>query len=86
MGSTLMKRTSIALLALLLVGCATTQPRTITKTEIVEVKVPVVYKLERPERPRFLEGDTVPTYLNKLVRYTEKLEVIIDEHNSKQGN
>ena len=85
MTSTVMTRTSIVLLVLLMVGCAT-KPRTITKTEIVEVKVPVVYKLERPERPRFLQNDTVPSYLNKLVRYTEKLEVIIDEHNNKQGN
>ena len=86
MSSTVTTRISAILLALALVGCATTKPRTITKTEIVEVKVPVVYKLERPERPRYLPEDTVPTYLNKLVRYTEKLEVIIDEHNRKQGN
>lgn len=85
MTSTVMTRISVILLALLMVGCAT-KPRTITTTEIVEVKVPVVYKLERPERPRFLQDDTVPSYLNKLVRYTEKLEVIIDEHNNKQGN
>lgn len=84
--SSIVTKISTVLLALALVGCATTTPRTITKTEIVEVKVPVVYKLERPERPRFTNEDTVPTYLNKLVRYTEKLEVIIDEHNSKQGN
>lgn len=82
--SLLVKISSVILLVLTLVGC--TKPQVITKTEIVEVKVPVVYALERPERPRYLAKDTVPTYLNKLVRYTEKLEVIIDEHNSKQGN
>lgn len=82
--SSLVKISSIILLGLTLVGCA--KPQVITKTEIVEVKVPVVYALERPERPRYLAKDTVPTYLNKLVKYTEKLEVIIDEHNSKQGN
>lgn len=80
----LVRISSITLLGLALVGCA--KPRVITKTEIVEVKVPVVYALERPERPRYLATDTVPTYLNKLVKYAEKLEVIIDEHNSKQGN
>ena len=82
--SSLVKISSTILLGLTLVGCA--KPQVITKTEIVEVKVPVVYALERPERPRYLAKDTVPTYLNKLVKYTEKLEVIIDEHNSKQGN
>ena len=82
--SSLVKISSTILLGLILVGCA--KPQVITKTEIVEVKVPVVYALERPERPRYLAKDTVPTYLNKLVKYTEKLEVIIDEHNSKQGN
>ena len=75
---------SLAILGMLLVGCA--KPQVITTTEIVEVKVPVVYRLERPERPRYLQTDTVPTYLNKLVKYTEKLEVIIDEHNKQQGN
>ena len=85
MSSTVITKISILLLGLTLVGCAS-KPRIVTKTEIVEVKVPVVYRLERPERPRFTNTDTVPTYLNKLVKYTEKLEVIIDEHNSKQGN
>ena len=67
-------------ISLMLVGCA--KPRIITKTEVVEVKVPVVYKLERPNRPRYKSTDTVPVYVNKLVKYTEKLEVIIDNHNS----
>ena len=79
-----LKRISIVLLVGILAGCA--KPRVITKIELVEVPVPVVFKLERPERPVFLDTDTLPTYLNKLVIYTEKLEVIIDEHNSKQGN
>lgn len=86
MDSTVAKRISVLLLGLALMGCTASKPRVITQTEIVEVKVPVVYRLERPDRPRFTSEDTVPTYLNKLVRYTEKLEVIIDEHNSKQGN
>lgn len=77
----LVKISSLAILAAMLVGCA--KPKVITKMEIVEVKVPVVYKLERPNRPKFLRSDTVPTYLNKLVKYTEKLEVIIDEHNKQ---
>lgn len=79
----LVRSSLVVILGLVLVGCAN-KPRIITKTEIVEVKVPVVYPLIRPERPRYLHSDTVPTYLNKLVKYTEKLEVIIDEHNSKK--
>lgn len=72
----------LVLIALLLTGCAT-KPKIVTKVEYVEVKVPVVYHIDRPSRPRYLKTDTIPVYLNKLVRYTHKLEVIIDEHNAK---
>ena len=75
---------SILIVLALLVGCSQT-PRIVTQTEIVEVKVPVVYKLERPNRPEYAVTDTVPTYTNKLIHYTQKLEVIIDEHNRKEN-
>ena len=79
---TLLVRSSlITLVAILLSACAT-KPNIVTKVEYVEVKVPVIYKIDRPERPRYLKTDTIPVYLNKLVRYTHKLEVIIDEHNT----
>lgn len=78
---TFLKSSGLLLAMMLLVGCSA-KPKIVTKVEYVEVKVPVVYKLERPERPRYLKTDTIPVYLNKLVRYTDKLEVIIDEHNA----
>lgn len=77
----LVRGSLIAMIALLLSACAKPQ-HIVTKTEYIEVKVPVVYKIDRPDRPRYLKTDTVPTYLNKLVRYTHKLEIIIDEHNT----
>lgn len=79
--SSLVKGSLIGLIALLLSACAS-KPKIVTKVEYVEVKVPVIYKIDRPDRPRYLKTDTIPVYLNKLVRYTHKLEVIIDEHNT----
>lgn len=78
----LIKNSWLCVIVLLLSACAS-KPNIITKTEYVEVKVPVVYHIEKPERPKYLKTDTIPVYLNKLVRYTNKLEVIIDEHNAK---
>ena len=74
---------SVCILSLLLMGCASTQPRVVYKTEYQEVKVPVVYKLQRLKRPVFTSKDTTPVYLLKVLEYTEALEVIIDEHNKK---
>ena len=74
----LIKLTSI-LLCTLLIGC--TKPEIIYKTEYKEVKVPVVYKIERPSRPIFKSTDTTPIYLLKVLEYTQTLELIIDEHN-----
>ena len=77
-----MKLISVSLLlCILLMGCA--KPQTIYITEYQEVKVPVVYKLQRPKRPVYLPTDTTPVYLLKLIEYTRSLEVIIDEHNKK---
>ena len=66
-------------LCLLLIGCS--KPEIIYKTEYKEVKVPVVYKIERPNRPIFKSTDTTPIYLLKVLEYTQTLELIIDEHN-----
>lgn len=66
-------------LCLLFIGCS--KPEVIYKTEYKEVKVPVVYKIERPDRPIFKSTDTMPIYLLKVLEYTQTLELIIDEHN-----
>ena len=81
-------RSSILLISLIVLsGCASAKPEKVyvPKSEIVKVPTYVVYKLERPSRPEFTAEDTLPTYLVKLTTYAEKLEVIIDEHNQKQG-
>ena len=74
----------VGCLLLSLVGCSTKTPDTIYKTEYQEVKVPVVYKQQRPQRPAYLSGDTAPTYLLKILEYTTVLEVIIDEQGEKE--
>ena len=80
--ASLIRLTSGAILGLMLLGCSA-KPRAITETEIVKVNIPVVYNLERPERPKFTTEDTSPSYLLKLLEYVETLEVIIDEHKAK---
>lgn len=76
-------RTSIlSLLIVLMVGCST-KPTILHKTEYKEVKVPVIVKIDRPERPKYLSTDTNPSYLLKVLTYTKKLEILIDEHNKK---
>ena len=69
------------LLCILLMGCA--KPQTIYITEYQEVKVPVVYKIDRPKRPMYTSNDTAPSYLLKLKQYVITLETTIDEHNKK---
>jgi hypothetical protein len=76
---TFLKVVSIALLSAVLLGCS--RPQIQHHIEYVEVKVPVVYKLDRPVRPKYTSKDTAPTYLLKIIEYTKTLEVIIDEHN-----
>ena len=80
--ASLIRLTSVVVLGLMLLGCSA-KPRTITETEIVKVNVPVVYNLERPERPKFTTEDTSPSYLLKVLEYVESLEIIIDEHKAK---
>lgn len=72
----------ISLLFMLIIGCST-KPTILYKTEYKEVKVPVIVKIDRPERPKYLSTDTNPSYLLKVLTYTKKLEVLIDEHNKK---
>ena len=80
--ASLIRLTSGAILGLMLLGCSA-KPRAITETEIVKVNIPVVYNLERPERPKFTTEDTSPSYLLKILEYVESLEIIIDEHKAK---
>ena len=79
-----MKLISICLLSILcLSGCASNKPEIIYKTVYQEVKVPVVYKIDRPKRPKFTTEDTSPSYLLKILEYVKSLEIIIDEHKTK---
>lgn len=78
-----MKWISVCLLSFLLFGCASTKPEVTYRTEYQEVKVPVVYKIDRPKRPMYTSNDTAPSYLLKLKQYVITLETIIDEHNKK---
>lgn len=76
-------RTSIlSLLIVLMVGCSA-KSTILYKTEYKEVKIPVIVKIDRPERPKYLSTDTNPSYLLKVLTYTKKLEILIDEHNKK---
>lgn len=69
------------ILGISLLGCAK-QP--MIKYEYVEVKVPVKPVVNRPVRPVYNKKDSIPTYLLKLITYTNKLEVIIDENTTKE--
>ena len=70
---------------LLFSGCASKQQpcEPIVTIEYVEVKVPVMYKLSRPDRPT-LTDQPVPIYLRELTIYTEQLESIIDNTKKKK--
>ena len=72
----------LSLLIALIVGCSA-KPTILYKTEYKEVKVPVIVKIDRPERPKYLSTDTNPSYLLKVITCTKKLEALIDEHNKK---
>jgi hypothetical protein len=71
---------------LLISLCGCSKPNIQHHIEYVEVKVPVVYKLDKPLRPEYTSKDTIPTYLLKVLEYTKTLEVIIDEHNQGSNN
>lgn len=61
--------------------CGCSKPTVQHHIEYVEVKVPVVYRLDKPVRPQYSSKDNAPSYLVKLLQYTKTLEIIIDEHN-----
>lgn len=67
------------LLFSLLLGCTSkVQPEIVYRTEYQKVNVPVIQKLNRPNRPIYTDKDTLPGYLSKVLHYTKSLEVIID--------
>ena len=68
-------------------GCAKqyTPCEPLVTTEVVEVKVPVMYSLTRPKRPEFTENTIIPIYLEELIAYTSQLESIIDGTKRKKG-
>lgn len=76
---TFLKVINILLMVVVLSGCS--KPIVQHHIEYVEVKVPVVYRLDKPVRPQYTSKDTAPSYLVKLLQYTKTLEIIIDEHN-----
>jgi len=69
----------LLLLILFLTACAS--PKPLVLTEYVTVEVPVMYKLERPERPQQMDL-SIPEYIQKLLYYIKELEFIIDEVNN----
>ena len=71
----------VSSILLLIVLCGCSKPTAQHHIEYVEVKVPVVYHINRPSRPQYTPKDTAPSYLTKLLQYTKTLEIIIDEHN-----
>ena len=78
-----MKIISILILSLFLFGCASVKPEVIYKTVYQEVKIPIVYNIDRPKRPMYTSNDNTLSYLLKLKQYIITLETIIDEHNKK---
>ena len=48
----------------------------------VEVEVPVVVPIQKPERPAYTKKDTTITYMMKVLEYTKILETLINEHNN----
>ena len=73
-----MRLISIIALILVVSGCATPRENVIIKTEYKTIEVPVMYHLERPDRPKRTSGMSIPEYLISVLKYTEKLEYIID--------
>lgn len=84
MSSVIIKLVSAIAVVLLLVSCTSKPKPTIDivyKTKYVEVPVIVSYPIIKPNRPKQLKNDTMPSYLLKVLTYTKTLEILIDEHN-----
>lgn len=47
----------------------------------VEVKVPVIVQINKPNRPVYGKDDTTVTYMIKVLEYTRILETLIAKHN-----
>lgn len=85
----MVSRISILILTVLLFsGCGNKQVHIcepIIKTEIVEVLKPVVYTLNRPNRPVYDPSKPLPIYQEEMNAYTTELEGIIDGTKRKKG-
>lgn len=62
-------------------GCSA---RVVEKT--VQVKVPIVVPINKPERPVYSKNDTTITYMIKVLEYTKILETLIKEHNEVKND
>lgn len=77
----MVNRVITILLMVLLMGCSA---RVVEKT--VQVKVPVVVPINKPERPVYSKNDTTITYMIKVLEYTKILETLIKEHNEVKND
>lgn len=75
------KLLTLILMAMLMIGCST---RVVEKP--VQVKVPVVVPINKPERPVYSKNDTTITYMIKVIEYTKILETLIKEHNEVKND
>ena len=68
-------------MVMLMVGCSA---RVVEKP--VQVKVPVVVPINKPDRPVYSKNDTTITYMIKVLEYTKILETLIKEHNEVKND
>lgn len=78
MGSKLL---TLILMVMLMVGCSA---KVIEKP--IQVKVPIVVPINKPERPAYSKNDTTITYMIKVLEYTKILETLIKEHNEVKND
>lgn len=78
MGSKLL---TLILMVMLMVGCSA---KVVEKP--IQVKVPVVVPINKPERPVYSKNDTTITYMIKVLEYTKILETLIKEHNEVKND
>lgn len=75
------KLLTLILMVMLMVGCSA---RVVEKP--VQVKVPVVVPINKPDRPVYSKNDTTITYMIKVLEYTKILETLIKEHNEVKND
>lgn len=68
-------------MVMLMVGCSA---KVVEKP--IQVKVPVVVPINKPERPVYSKNDTTITYMIKVLEYTKILETLIKEHNEVKND